>query len=141
MELLPAKRNKTVTKILSLGEEVDVENEQLTLISGYKVIHSSILQQMLQSVSKCKHCNRENTAQVFQENSKKKGLCEKFVTKCKRCTRLLGNYSTSPNVVGRKMFDVNLRSVMATTAAGGGLTMLKNICTNMDIRHYQVSRK
>ena len=53
MELLPAKRNKTVTKILSLGEEVDVENEQLTLISGYKVMHSSILQQMSQSVSKC----------------------------------------------------------------------------------------
>ena len=97
--------------MLSLGEEVDVENEQLTLISDYKVIHSSILQQMLQSVSKCKHCSRENTAYVFQENSKKKGLCEKFVIKCKRCTRLLGNYNTSPNVVARKMFDVNLRSV------------------------------
>ena len=59
MELLPAKRN-------------NVENEQLTLISDYKVIHSSILQQIVESVSKCKHCNRENTAQVFQENSKKK---------------------------------------------------------------------
>ena len=59
MELLPAKRN-------------NVENEQLTLISDYKVIHSSILQQIVESVSKCKHCNRENSAQVFQENSKKK---------------------------------------------------------------------
>ena len=134
MELFPAKRNKTITKILSLGEEVNnFENEQLTLISGYKVTHSSILQQILQSVSKCKHCNRENTAQLFQENNKKKGLCEKLMIKCKQCTTILWNYNTSPNLVGRKMIDINLRSVMATTSAGGGLILLRNICTNMDI--------
>ena len=31
------------------------------------------------------------------------------------------------------MIDVNLRSVMATTSAGGGLTMLQKMCTNLDL--------
>ena len=43
-----------------------------------------------------------------------------MVIKCKQCTALLRDYNTSPNVVGSKMADINLRSVMATTSAGGG---------------------
>ena len=43
-------------------------------------------------------------------------------------------FETSPRVtdVRRKMVDINLRSVVATTSIGGGLTALRKLCTNFN---------
>ena len=74
---------------------------------------------------------------VFQDNKHRYGLYEVLALKCTNCGTIQGRFPTSTklteNTWGGNMIDVNLRSVMATTSAGGGLTMLQEICTNLDL--------
>ena len=64
MEIVP---NKTVTKILDIDDGDSVsKDDKLFVISGYKMINSSILKEMLCSTSsKCKNCRRENCIELF----------------------------------------------------------------------------
>ena len=61
-------------------------------------------------------------------------MCERLVLFCKS-NHDIYSFDTSPQINKTKkngMIDVNLRSVAAATSAGGGLTLIKNICTSMD---------
>ena len=62
-------------------------------------------------------------------------MCEKLLIMCNSCQNILKEFDTSPIVtdVGKKrMVDINLRSVVATTSIGGGLTALHKVCKNFN---------
>ena len=100
---------------------------------GYKIIDSSILQSVLNTISKCTSCGFEKTLQLKQNNQKKRGMCETLMLYCTSCKQIIKTFNTSKTVAGKKMLDINLRSVVATTSAGGGLTSLRRICTDLNL--------
>ena len=57
--------------------------------------------------------------------------CQKNVKTFKTSNIIEDNTSEMPNKIIR-MIDINLRSVVATTSAGGGLTSLRRLCTNLN---------
>ena len=64
-------------------------------------------------------------------------MCETLLLQCKKCNTVIKTFKTS-NVINSsenkksKMTDINLRSVVAATSAGGGLTSLRRICTDFN---------
>ena len=62
-------------------------------------------------------------------------MSEKLVLRCSNYLAIIGSFNTSQvnTINDKRMIDINLRSVMATISSGGGLTNLRNICTNFDI--------
>ena len=102
---------------------------------GYKVIEAKILQTMLDDVATCPSCNQAQTIQLREDISNRKGLCERLILFCKSCKINIYTFNTSPHARKTKkngMIDINLRSVAAATSVGGGLTLLRNVCTTFD---------
>ena len=65
------------------------------------------------------------------------GMCETLLLHCSRCDTVIKTFKTSNVITSRqgkksKMTDINLRSVVAATSSGGGLTSLKRICTDFN---------
>jgi len=107
--------------------------------SGYKIIHSDILQDLV-SMARCSSCNSEKSLILKQDNKKKKSMCETLLLFCNFCKVTLKSTEASKLVVNKssnldkqsKIIDVNLRSVIATTSSGGGLTSLRRFCSNLN---------
>ena len=105
--------------------------------SGYKIIDSSMLQELI-SASRCPFY-KNGTLQVRQDNKKRKGMCETLLLYCKSCGKTLKNVTTSPVVHSNNrsekswLTDINLCSVIATTSIGGGLTSLRKFCTDLNL--------
>ena len=64
-------------------------------------------------------------------------MYETIILYCKRCDIELKSIETSPTIESdirqSKLVDINLQSVMATTAAGEGLAMLRRLCINLNL--------
>ena len=105
--------------------------------SGYKIIDSSMLQELI-SASRCPFY-KNGTLQVRQDNKKRKGMCETLLLYCKSCGKTLKKVTTSPVVHSNNrsekswLTDINLCSVIATTSIGGGLTSLRKFCTDLNL--------
>ena len=109
------------------SEREDVfDSEKVCRAEGYKIIDSNILEQSFNSICKCPFCGTGGAITLNQNNKKRKGLCEKLEITCNSCKNIIKKIDTSPSVTDarRKMVDINLRSVVATTSTGGGLTAL-----------------
>ena len=65
---------------------------------GYKIIDSSILQSVLNYISKCPNCGTEKTLDLKQNNKKKKGMRETLVLYCTTCDKLIKTSETSKTV-------------------------------------------
>ena len=104
--------------------------------SGYKIIDSSMLQELI-SASRCSFC-KNGTLQVRQDNKKRKGMCETLLLYCKSCGKTLKPVTTNQVVHSNnrseklRLTNINLRSVIATTPTGGGLTSLRKFCTDLN---------
>ena len=61
-------------------------------------------------------------------------MCERILLTCVVCKSIIKELNTSPRVKTNEtgLIDINLRSVMATTSTGGGLTSLINYNTNFN---------
>ena len=94
-------------------------------IHGYKIANADILQEMFSSCSKC---GGEKCLFVFQQNKSRRGFSEKLCVQCKQT--LKRSYTKTTN---EKLIDINLLSAHAITSAGGGLTLLRTICSSMDL--------
>ena len=109
MEIVP---NKTVSKILDIDDGDSVsKDDKLSVITGYKMIHSSILKEMfsyfikMQKVSTCENC-----IELLQDNNKRRGLCERLSLKCKHCSTVLGYFDSSPSTeCENKLVDVKFK--------------------------------
>ena len=60
-----------------------------TLLQGYKIIDANILQELLNSFSKCHHCGEVKCLSLFQKDSSRRGMSEKLYVKCLSCTKIL----------------------------------------------------
>ena len=74
---------------------------------------------------------------VKQNDPKKRGLCEQIQLHCLSCQKIVKSIQTSKKVVGNntqsgRMIDINLRSVIAATSIGGGLTTLRRLCSDFN---------
>ena len=99
---------------------------------GYKIIDSSVLQDLLNSTSICSSCEAKQTLVVNQNNMKRRGMCETLVIHCTSCNKDTKTFDTSKKIGNTKMIDINLRSVMAATSMGGGITILRRLCTDFN---------
>ena len=95
------------------------------IFPGYKIIKMNY-------ITKCPNCGTEKTLELKQNNKKKKGMCKTLVLYCTSCEKLIKTFETSKTVTNNKMPDINLRSVVATTSAGGRLTTLRRMCTDFN---------
>ena len=105
------------------------------------MLESSMLLTMLNSCSVCSTCNAKNNLILEQDDKKRKGLCERILIKCRSCNKVV-NIVNASYILPNNMYDVNVRSVHASTSSDGALTSLRNVCTSMDFpapiypRHY-----
>ena len=111
--------------------------DSVTPATGYKIVDSVILQNILNLISICPYCKVCGKLELKQDNGKRHGLCEVLVLLCKACHKVVNTFKTSRTIPDKrssksKVIDVNLRSVIATTSAGGGLTTLRRICSDMN---------
>ena len=141
--------DKVIEKIVPLDSNLDIDFEcvqtrkrrransnidagEVVPINGYKIIESSILQGILDAVSKCPNCGADKSIEMQQNNKKRKGMCERLLLMCVACKSVIKEFDTSPRVKTKGLIDINLRSVMATTSTGGGLTSLRNYNANFN---------
>ena len=124
--------DKSACKLI--GEEVAVDqcDEDPTIAHGFKIIDSSILQEVLNFCSKCKKCGKENCISLKQDDKAKRGLSEKRYLYCLECNEVIKTFYTS-TTNENKLIDINLRSVHAATSSGGGLSLLRNFCGKMNL--------
>ena len=64
-------------------------------------------------------------------------MCQTMLLYCTHCDEVIKTIDTSKKVESEnaqsQLIDINLRSVKATTAAGGGLASLRRLCTNLNL--------
>ena len=87
---------------------------------GYKIMDTSVLQELLNSVSKCTSCEAEKSLVIKQNNKKRVGMCETLSIYCTLCNNIIKTFQTTQKVEGTA-----IRSVLAATSIGGGLTILR----------------
>ena len=94
--------------------------DDVCLGEGYKIIDSSICQNVLDCISKCTNCSAEKTLQLKQNNKKRMGMCETLILYCNSCKTSIQSFQTSKPVGKHKghqqMLDINLRSVITATS-------------------------
>ena len=124
--------DKSACKLIGKEVAVDQCDEDPTIAHGFKIIDSSILQEVLNFCSKCKKCGKENCISLKQDDKAKRGLSEKLYVYCLECNEVIKTFYTS-TTNENKLIDINLRSVHAATSSGGGLTLLRNFCGKMNL--------
>ena len=161
---LPAdieSKNKVIEKIVPLDSNLEIHFDgvqtrkrrrassnihagysqagEVVPINGYKIIASSILQVLLDAVSKCPNCGADKSIELQQNNKIRKGMCERILLTCAVCKSIIKELNTSPRVKTNETgpIDINLRSVMATTSTGGGLTSLRIYNANFNFSPVQ----
>ena len=95
-------------------------NSDVSPADGYKIIDASILQSILNCIlnviivvlKTCYHCNKITRREMVV-------ICEMLIFHCTSCNTDIKSFKTS-HTVNNKMADINLRSVLANTAVGGG---------------------
>ena len=80
-------------------------------------------------MSSCSKCGGEKCLCVFQKNKSRRGLSEKLCVQCKQTFKTFYTSKTT----NEKLIDINLQSVHAATSAGGGLTLLRTVCSSMEL--------
>ena len=83
-------------------------------------------------VSKCPNCGADKSIELEQNNMKRKGMCERILLTCVVRKSIINELDTSPRFKTNEtgLIVINLRSAMATTSTGGGLTSLRNYDAN-----------
>ena len=142
-------KNKVIEKIVPLDSNLDIDFEcvqtrkrrransnidagEVVPINGCTIIESSILQGILDVVSKCPNYGADKSIEMQQNNKKRKGVCVRLLLLCVACKSVIKEFDTSPRVKTKGLIDINLRSVKATTSTGGGLTSLRNYNANFN---------
>lgn len=59
-------------------------------------------------------------------------MCETLIVMCDVCKNSITTFKTSKKVKDTDMIVINLRSVMAATSVGGGLTTLRRLYTDFN---------
>ena len=59
-------------------------------------------------------------------------MCETLIINCTACKTDIQTFETSKKVGNSQMIDINLRSVMAAKSIGGGITILRRLCTDFN---------
>jgi len=103
--------------------------------SGYKIVESETNQQLDISFLLF-NLQKEQYTRTRQDNKRRKGMCETILLFRTHCYKTLKTIESSPLAESEnnrsQLIDINLRSVIATTAGGGGLTSLRRLCANLN---------
>ena len=132
----PLERTPTKNPDAEEVQDTSLVNEDgISLSDGYKITDTTIIQEVINSISICTNCQGTNCPVLSQHNKKRMGLCETLIIHCTACNNNIKTFQTSKQAkVGGsdKMIDLNLRSVMAATSIGGGLAVLRRLYTDLN---------
>ena len=106
------------------------------LAHGFKVMNTSNLLTSLSKAAVCRLCkDPKGTLQLWQDNSKRRGLHEVLFWKCSNCDKETDSFSTSPFVNNDKMdvSEINIRLTQGGVESGNGLAGLSKICCALDV--------
>ena len=113
---------KTRNQTLKSGSRKNINIRKST---GNKLMDINLLQKCISSASVCKKCRScDGILEIFERPCKRVGLAESLFLKCSKC-KSITNFQTSKKVltdtsknIHRKVYDVNARSVFASTMIG-----------------------
>lgn len=90
----------------------------------------NILSALLNTVSKCKHCNSSNCFDVTETESSRKGLAVRISANCKVC-----GYGSSAmsSIISDAGYDVNVRLVYGMRCIGKGKCAARTLCAMMNL--------
>ncbi|GBL86364.1 hypothetical protein AVEN_164539-1 [Araneus ventricosus] len=85
----------------------------------------NVLKTLLNTVSKCKHCNNTDCFDVLEETNNRRGLATSFLFICKSC----GCYSSSmTSYISENGNDINTRLVYGMRYVGKGKCAARTLC-------------
>ena len=129
---LPPVPTVSETKIIDIDVDKAAETPSSSSISGYRLMDMSILAHVFACLS-CPGCGDTKTLILRDILEKKRGLARYLELECTSCLYVTQFY-TSKNVErkeggkGRKMYEVNVRSVYGCRQIGSGYNNLKTLC-------------
>ena len=103
---------------------------------GFKVMNINNLLTSLSSAAVCRLCkDPKGTLQLWQDNSKRRGLHEVLFWKCGNCNEETDPFNSSPflNNDKKDSSEVNVRLIQGGIESGNGLTGLSKLCCSLDI--------
>eukprot|EP00795_Rhopilema_esculentum_P012044 gene12044-2634_t len=126
-EVIDESSYETRNRSLQLGKRY----EQIHPACGFKIIDFDLLKQSLEAAFICTLCKTDKTGiDIMVDEKKRKGLEESLSFVCKNC----GNETilqTSKALTGRKVSEVNARSVIASSSMGHA--RLSDFCGTMGL--------
>ena len=112
------------------------DNNGRELAHGFKIINTKNLLSSLNAASVCRLCkDYRGTLQLWQDNSKRRGLNEVLFWKCSNCGEETDPFRTSPflNNDTKDTSEINVRLIQGGIESGNGLTGLSKLCCALDI--------
>ena len=99
--------------------------------SGFILIELSRLSDLVKSFVRCKFCNSDNSIEIFENTSGRKGLASKIVFMCSVCASESSGYSSGLN--NKRCYNINTRLVYAMRCIGKGFQAAETFCAIMDL--------
>ena len=120
----PVTRRSQISNILN---ENQMENQP---VSGYCLMKMENINDIFSNSTVCGQC-KKGGMKLFENVSKRKGLCQTFFSKCSNCSASK-TFRSSNKVSPNGAFDINLKSVHAA-CQGSGYAGFKKICSSLDL--------
>ena len=120
----PVTRRSQISNILN---ENQMENQP---VSGYCLMKMENINDIFSNSTVCGQC-KKGGMKLFENVSKRKGLCQTFFSKCSNCSASK-TFRSSNKVSPNGAFDINLKSVHVAFL-GSGYAGFKNICSSLDL--------
>ena len=132
-----------MTRSLSKKLSFLYKKKQDTLnATGYKLQEVALLKQSINNAAVCKNCkSSRGKLEILSKPNKRHGLAESMLLRCTLCnhkTPLETSPKVSPSLhlqkkKKSKVYDINIRSVLASFANGIGHSGLKQLCADLNL--------
>lgn len=98
---------------------------------GNVIVNLNMLSKLLKSAVKCKYCNCEDSIDVSEDISARKGLSSRLLIACNAC-KMHSDTMTSP-VTNSRHYSVNIQLAYAMRCIGRGRRAAQTFCAVMDL--------
>lgn len=133
--------NEEPCPVSSSKKKIDFKNyEQVKAnSSGYCIFDLDILNNIIETFLKCKHCNANDSVSLSMTEKKGDGLAKNILIMCHNCNKSVEFMTSSKcsvelsSKIEIQKYDINLRYVYAMRTIGKGVLASKVFCSVMDL--------
>ncbi|GBM57789.1 hypothetical protein AVEN_154503-1 [Araneus ventricosus] len=126
-----ASKRKLNSSDLFPANHVDENDKRLCSEENTNIIvYLNVIKTILNTVSKCKHCNNSYCFDVLEEMNSRRGLATALLFVCKSCG-CSSNSMTS--YISQNGYDINTRLVYGMICIGKGKCAARALCAVMNL--------